>query len=114
MSSYQRAVELAEKLKAEGINATADSRAATPPCVLVEPPNRTYDVACGYTAQWSLMALVPGPFNADAHKLLDELGDAVAGVLDVRTMTRGRYPLSNDTEAVPAYRIEFEEAITWP
>ena len=82
--SYDRALELAEKIQAAGVPATVDPRSATPPCVLVTPPGRTYDLGCGYTAAWQLMALVPGPGNADAFKKLDELAAAVAGVLDVR------------------------------
>lgn len=111
MSSYERAKELAAKLTSAGIVATVDPRSATPPCVLVPPPERTYDLACGYSARWNLWALVPGTANADAHKALDEIADAVAGVLPVERMSLGSYVLSQDAPALPAYRIEYEEGI---
>lgn len=112
MSSYERARELAEKLRAEGIPATVDPRSATPPVVLIPPPERTYDLACGYSARWQLWALVPGTANADAHKALDELADAVARVLAVERMSLGSYVLGGGGgEPLPAYRIEYEEGI---
>jgi hypothetical protein len=111
MSSYERALELAEKLKAAGINATADPRSATPPCVLVPPPERVYELSCGYTARWQLHALVPGTGNADAHKALDALADAVANELDIERMTLESYVLSADNPPLPAYRIEYREAL---
>lgn len=112
MSSYERALELVDKLEAAGITATADPRAATPPCVLVPPPRRTYDVPCGYTATWQLVALVPGTGNADAHKQLDALVDAVGGVLELESADLIQYAIGAATEAVPAYRLQFEEALS--
>jgi hypothetical protein len=111
MSSYERAVELVDKLTAEGITATVDPRSATPPCVLVVPPERTYDVGCGYTARWQLWALVPGTGNADAHKALDDLVDQTVAVLPVERATLQSYVLSPDSPPLPAYRLEFEEAV---
>lgn len=111
MSSYARALELADKLNAAGITATVDPRAATPPCVLIPPPERTYDVGCGYTARWQLVAMVPGPANADAHKAVDAMVDAVADVLVVEHAVSIAYLLSPDAPALPAYRIEFSEGV---
>ena len=110
--AYDRGLEIVQKLEAEGITATIDPRSATPPCVLGTPPNREYDLSCGYTAAWSWFAIVTGPGNADAFKALDELADKVAGVLDVRTMTFTQYAISADSPALPAYRINFEEGIS--
>ena len=109
---YDRGLEIVGKLEAEGIAATIDPRSATPPCVLGTPPNREYDIACGYTAAWSWFAIVPGPGNADAFKALDELADRIAGVLPVRTMTFTQYAISADSSPNPAYRINFEEGIS--
>jgi len=106
VTSYDRALELVGKLTADGIVATVDPRAATPPCVLVTPPNRTYDIACGYSADFVLWALVPGAGNADAFKALDGLCDAVAAVLDVSRADLQSYVLSPDAPPLPAYRIE--------
>ena len=111
MSSYDRALALVAELAAAGITATADPRGATPPCVLVVPPDRTFDLNCGYTARWSLWALVPGTGNADAHKALDALVDAVAGVLPLERASFAAYTLSADAPPYPAYQIELEEGI---
>lgn len=111
MTGYERAVEIVEKLQAEGIRAGMDPRGATPPCVLVTPPSGTYDLACGFTARWQLWALVPGPGNADSWKALDDLKDRVAGVLDLREFTFSSYAISPDNPLFPAYRLDFEEAL---
>jgi hypothetical protein len=111
VSSYDAALAIVDRLTNAGIRATADPRSATPPCVLVPPPNRTYDLACGYTARWSVWALAPGAANADAHKALDDLADAVADVLPVREMTLSAYVLAADAPALPGYRIDFDEGI---
>jgi hypothetical protein len=99
-------------LDAAGVRATADPRSATPPCVLVTPPDREYDVGCGYTATWRLVALVPGTGNADAHKALDDLADAVAAVLPIRRAMLGSYVLANDAPALPCYRLEYDEGVS--
>jgi len=112
MSSFDAALAMVDMLQQAGITATADPRSATPPCVLVPPPDRTYDIGCGYTAHWRLQALVPGTGNADAHKALDALADAVVAVLPVERMTLGSYVLANDSPALPSYRIEFDEGVS--
>jgi len=111
MTAYDRALELVDKLTAEGINATVDPRSATPPCVLIPPPRRTYDVACGYTAGWQVWALVPGTGTADAFKALDLLVDQVSAVFPVETAELASYSLTPDNPPFPAYRIEFSEGI---
>jgi hypothetical protein len=111
VSGYDAQLALVDKLTSSGVRATADPRSATPPCVLVPPPNRRYDLGCGWTATWELWALVPGQGNADAAKALDELADQVAEVLPVERMTVSRYVLAADADALPAYRIEFDEGI---
>jgi hypothetical protein len=111
VSSYPRALELADKLRAEGITATVDPRGATPPCVLIVPPARQFDLGCGYTATWELWALVPGTANADAHKALDALVDQVAGVLPLERADLQSYALAADAPPLPAYRLTFSEGI---
>lgn len=114
MSSYPRALEIAAALNAAGVTATVDPRAATPPCVLVPPPDRDYvnnATMCSYAARWQLVAMVPGPANADAHKALDAMVDAVVEVLPVETASVTAYVLSPDSQSLPAYRIEFVEGV---
>ena len=108
---YDAAVVLVDKLVGAGIVATCDPRSATPPCVLVTPPAKRYDLGCGFTASWQLWALVPGPGNADAFKTLDALETAVAGVVPVTRSTFASYNPSVDSPSVPAYRIEFDEGV---
>lgn len=111
MSSYERSLAIVDALEAAGIRATADPRSATPPVVLVTPPDRTYDIACGYSARWSLFALVPGLGNADAHKAMDAMVDDIAAVIPLETAEPASYILSPDAPALPAYRCQFTEAL---
>ena len=111
MSSYERAGELVALLTAAGINATADPRSATPPCALVAPPDREFDIACGYTATWAIWVLAPGIGNADAHKQLDATVDEIATVLPLERATLASYVLAVDAPPLPAYRLEFSEGI---
>jgi hypothetical protein len=114
MSAYERGLELVGKLEAAGLRATVDPRGATPPCILVTPPGRLYDLSCGYTASWQLIVLAPATANADAFKLLDDLMDQIIGVVEVRNADFISYALSADNPPHPAYRITFEEGISWP
>lgn len=109
--SYERSVELAAALTTAGIRATADPRSATPPCVLITPAERTFDLACGYTARWNLYVLAPGIGNADAHKVLSELVDELADVLPLESAEPASYVLSPDAPALPAFRCQFTEAL---
>jgi len=102
---------IVDKLEGAGINATADTRSATPPCVLVTPPDKDYDLACGATAHWRLFALAPNPANADTWIALDALVAAVLEVLPVERTRFASYVLANDAPALPAYRIEFDEGV---
>ena len=114
MSSYERALELVGKIQAAGLRATADPRAVTLPCVLVTPPGRTYDLACGYTAGWSLIVMAPTTANADTFRLLDQMVDDLSGVVDITTATFISYALSPENPAHPAYRVLVTEGLSWP
>lgn len=98
---------LADELVDRGIRATADPRNANVPCVLVTPPARTYDLAEGWSATWQLVALAPGPANADAALVLDELVDAVAELLPLTTVTYRGYPI-DELGDLPAAVMTFE------
>jgi hypothetical protein len=110
VTTYDAALLIVDKLTAAGIVATSDPRAATPPCVLVVPPDLRFDLGCGATATWSLWALVPNPGNADAHKALAALVRDVAAVLPVERADLLAYALAADAPALPAYRMQYEEA----
>lgn len=109
--SYARSLELADALTSVGIRATADPRSATPPCVLITPASRTFDLACGYSARWDLWALVPGTANADAAKQLSEIVDELAAQLPLELAEPSSYVLSPDAPAFPAFRCQFTEAL---
>jgi hypothetical protein len=111
MTPLQRAQELVQKLEAEGIRASTDPAVLSPPGVLFSPPNLAWDVACGYTASWQLVALAPAALTADrtSWQTLDELVEAVAGVLDLTDGTLISYVLNGTT--YPAYLLTFTEAL---
>jgi len=110
-SSSTRQRALAAELTAAGVPATSDPRSATPPVVLVPPPRRRNDVNCGYTAEWELVALVPGPGNADADVALSTMVDALEDLLPVTDSDPGSYVLSPDNPPFPAFRVHFTEGI---
>jgi hypothetical protein len=112
MTSFARATELVATLTGAGIRATVDPSALEPPAVLVVPPTRAYDVACGYTATWSLVALVPGAQGADRTTwgALDAMVDAVAAVVDIGRAELSAYTVNGST--YPAYLCTFQEAIS--
>lgn len=112
MDDFERALEIAEKLRAEGIAATVDPRSATPPCVLGVPAGGRGDLGCGFTAEWRWVAMVPGPANADAWKALVALRDVVRSVVDVARWDFEPYSLSPEREPFPAYVLSFEEGIS--
>jgi hypothetical protein len=107
VSSAGLALEICEKLKAAGVRATTDAGALTPPAVLVPPPRRVYDVACGFTAVWTVHAIAPAITGGDrvTWAQLDELVDAIASVYPVETAQPGAYVLESKT--LPAYQVTF-------
>jgi hypothetical protein len=109
MSTTDAGAVIVEKLTAAGIRATMDPGALNPPAVLVVPPRRTYDVACGYTALWGLRAIVPAPTGGDhtAWAQLDTLVDAIASVYPVETATPYGYPTGS--QILPSYLVTFQE-----
>ena len=112
MGTYARAAQLMAQLEAHGIRAVADPRSAVPPCVLLTPPRRTYDLPLpAYTATWELACLVPGPGTADAWVALDELVDNVVAALDLSdtTATPASYQLAAAAEPLPAYIVTLTE-----
>jgi hypothetical protein len=111
MSSLDRAAQLVEVLAAAGIPATVDPAAAVPPVVLVPPPRRVYDLAVGFTAEWSLVALTSPPGGVGAWRDLDDLVDAAAAALPVERAEPSAYQLAPDGPPHPAYLLTIREAI---
>jgi hypothetical protein len=111
MTPLERAQELVQKLEAEGIRASTDPAVLSPPGVLFSPPNLSWDVACGYSAHWQLVALAPAALTADrtSWQTLDELVAAVAGVLDLTDGTLISYVLNGTS--YPAYLLTLTEAL---
>lgn len=111
MSTLQRAQDIAAKLEAVDVRAWTDPAVAAPPGVLVTPPNLTFDLACAVTADWTLVALAPAALGSDrtSWELLDELVDAIAGVVDLSTADVVTYVLSG--KQYPAYLCQFSEGI---
>lgn len=61
-----------------------DVRNAHPPCVLVPPPERLYDVTVGWSATWRVLLLAPGEGgNADTAAVLDDLADEVEAAVEL-------------------------------
>jgi len=113
MSTLARGEELVAKLEAAGIRATVDPALASAPCVLVIPPNLTFNLPCGATLRWQLVAIVPAAQTADRTSWaeLDELVDATCAVADVSTANLVAYVVNNQT--YPAYLMTWEEAYSW-
>lgn len=112
MGTYQRAIQLMAILKDHDVRAVADPRSAHPPCVLIPPPTRTYDLGSGYSVTWRLVCLAPGPGNADAWVELDKLADTVVEALEPSdtTVESASYQLpTGSPEPHPAFIITWTE-----
>jgi hypothetical protein len=111
MTTIQRAEDIAQKLEAQGIRATTDPTLVSAPGVLLTPPNLVFDLACGASATWTLVALAPAANTADhtSWAALDEMVDAIAGVVDLETADVVAYVVNGRT--YPAYLCQFTEGI---
>lgn len=111
MGTLGRGQELVGLLEAQGVRATTDPAMASPPCVLVIPPNLTFDLACSVDAAWQLAALAPASNTADrsSWEILDGLVDATAKAVDLSTADLVSYVLNGRT--YPAYLLSFTEGI---
>jgi hypothetical protein len=110
VGTYDAAVEMVGKLEAElppDATATADARSATPPCVLVQHRRGVRDGMCSLSVSWEVVALAPGPFNADAWATLDDLAAATFAALDVEAYDVVAYRLALDNPPLPAYLFTF-------
>lgn len=112
MSSLTRAHQLRDQLVADGVRAVTSARSVVPPCVLITPPLRTYDMACGYTATWQLYAIAPGGGDEGSWQALDALVDDVAELLPIETANATAWRSAADAaESMPAYLLTFTETV---
>jgi hypothetical protein len=111
MTRLQRAEDIVSKLEAQGVRATTDPALVSAPGVLLTPPNLVFDLGCGVTATWTLVALAPAANTADhtSWASLDEMVDAIAGVVDLETADVVAYVVNGRT--YPAYLCQFTEGI---
>lgn len=111
MGTFDRGEQIVVALTQLGVRATTDPAVASPPCVLVMPPARTFDLPCGFTARWTVAALAPGALGADRSTwaALDHLAEIVAQVVDLDTAELVSYVLNG--VAFPAYLCNFEETM---
>jgi hypothetical protein len=109
VSTADASTTIVEKLTAAGIRATTDPGALNPPAVLVVPPRRVYDVACGYSAIWTLHAIAPAPTGGDrtTWKQLDDLVDAISSCYPVEVAQPGAYVVG--PASLPSYLVTFTE-----
>lgn len=109
--TFTRAQAIVAALTDAGARASLDPSAITPPAVLVVPPTRAYDVPCGFSATWQLVAIAPGAQGADrtTWTALDDLVDAVAAAVDLERAELMSYTLNGQT--MPAYICTFSEAL---
>jgi len=111
MGSLARADEIAAELELLGVRAVLDPALASPPCVLIIPPNLSWDQMCSITAAWQLVALAPAANTADRDSwlILDSLVDSVAKAVDTREAQLVAYTLNG--KQFPSYLITFQESI---
>lgn len=117
---YARALEILTRLEdaaaaaaapgARPVSVAADPRNAHPPGLLITPPTRTYDLSCGHTATWTIVALAPGPGNADSWQALDSLVAIAEQAVDIETVTPASYTLLPEAPPLPAMLIRFSES----
>jgi len=112
-ASLDRANAIVGVLEAAGVRATTDPSAVNPPCVLVLPPDRRYDVGCGWTAAWTLVALAPAAQGADhtTWGLLEGLVDGAAGAVGLDVLDAGLAVYTLNGVTYPSYLIHVEELL---
>ena len=111
MGAYTRCEEYAVALRAAGIEATTDPRNLTVPGVLFQPGELRGDLYAGWSADITCLLAVPAPFNADSWAHLDDLLAVVTQVLPVQTVSPTELQVDQNSGALPAFRLTFQEAV---
>lgn len=112
MDTYARGQEIVRDLESLGTRATMDPATASPPCILVIPPNLTFDLQCdSVTADWQLVALAAASHTADrtTWQSLQTLINNAQKVLDIQSADLVSYVVNGRT--YPAYLLSCQEGI---
>jgi hypothetical protein len=107
--------DLVAQFQSNSIRATMDPRSVNPPCVLLTPPSLEININRGASAEFTALALVPGPGNADAFAALDRLTQDVCRniLVNAERITPVEYS-PDDSPGYPAYQIEWSASLDWP
>jgi len=112
MDTYARGQEIVQQLEDLGTRATMDPATAAPPCIIVIPPNLTFDLQCdSVTASWQLVALAAAAHTADrvTWQSLQGLIINAQKVLDIQLAELVSYVVNGRT--YPAYLLSCQEGI---
>ena len=112
MDAYARGQEIVQAMEALGTRATMDPAVASPPCLLVIPPNLTFDLQCdSATADWQLVALAPAGHTADrtTWQALQSIILHAQQVMDIQSADVVSYVVNGRT--YPAYLLSCTEGI---
>jgi|SRR5215469_921663 len=111
MAGYAKGVEWAEKFAAAGLPATSDPRSVSPPCVFISHRGANYSTACDAECLFEVALLAPGPWNADAWKLLDEWEATAASIIGADSYRVVSYRLALDSPPLPCYLYAVTEPV---
>lgn len=111
MTALSRALELVGQLEAKGVRATVDPAIIAPPCLLLVPPNLTFDLACGQDALWRCPALAPTMQVAESStwEELDRITTAVNELVELQAADLVAYTING--RQYPAYLLTWQEGI---
>lgn len=112
MTAYERGQEIMAKIEAEGVRVTMDPSTVNPPCVLIVPPDMTFDLSCGFSVTWRLACLAPAAQGAD-RTIWTGLADLVTAVhtaTDAATAELVAYTVNGT--AYPAYVASWTESLS--
>jgi hypothetical protein len=112
MGTLARGQEIIADLESVGLRATSDPSAIAPPCFLLGPPDHVFDLSCGSSLTWQLVALATTTNTADrsSWSQLDDLLDQALTVVDVESAVLTPYSING--KSYPAYILILREAIS--
>ena len=107
------AAAIVARLKAAGLRATVDERDINPPAVWVKPPTLVFRFGKGWSAAWTLQAVVPDTGRNNALAALGALIEKVQTAMDwaVVTATPIALIIPGGAAPLPGYEMTFNERI---